>query len=38
MKLPHIHYPLIQNKYLTLQTGCMLTNFSVLHGGTHSLV
>ena len=33
MKLPHIHYPLIQNKYLTLQTGCMLTSFSVLHGG-----
>ena len=38
MKLPHIHYPLIQNKFLTLQTGCMLTSFSVLHGGTHSLV
>ena len=38
MKLSHIHYPLIQNKYLTLQTGCMLTSFSVLHGETHSLV
>ena len=25
MKLPHIYYPLIQNKYLTLQTGRMLT-------------
>ena len=30
VKLPHIHYPFIQNKYLTLQTGCMLTSFSIL--------
>ena len=28
--LPHIYYPIIQNKYLTLQTGCMLASFSVL--------
>ena len=28
--LPHIYYPFIQTKYLTLQTGCMLTTLSVL--------
>ena len=30
VKLHHIHYPLIQNKYVTLQTGCVLTSFSIL--------
>ena len=28
--LPHIYYPIIQNKYLTLQTGWILSSFSVL--------
>ena len=26
----HIYYPIIQNKYITLQTGCILASFSVL--------
>ena len=37
MGLPHIYYPIIQNKYdyLTLQTGCMLARFSVLMEQVH---
>ena len=27
--LHHIYYPFIQNRYLTFQTGCMSTSFSV---------
>ena len=34
MKLSHIYYPLIQNKYLTLQTGCMLIIIIINTGHT----
>ena len=30
VELPHIYYPITQTRYLTLQTDCMLDNFSVL--------